>query len=77
MEEWAEIRRLYRAEGLAIKAIVLVMGILRNTVRSAIASDAPPKYERTPPELIFNGQLEVPVGSQIKAPPPAVNSQFG
>ena len=48
MEDWAEIRRLHRAEGLPIKAIVRVMGVSRNTVRAAIASDAPPKYERKP-----------------------------
>lgn len=48
MEDWAEIRRLHRAEGLPIEAIVRVLGVSRNTVRSAIASDAPPKYERTP-----------------------------
>lgn len=48
MEDWAEIRRLHRAEGLPIKAIVRVLGISRNTVRAAIASDVPPKYERTP-----------------------------
>ena len=48
MEDWAEIRRLHRAEGLPIKAIVRVLGISRNTVRAAIASDGPPKYERTP-----------------------------
>ncbi|WP_163744663.1 IS21 family transposase [Mycolicibacterium madagascariense] len=48
VEDWAEIRRLYRAEGLPIKAIVRVLGVSRNTVRSAIASDAPPKYQRTP-----------------------------
>ena len=46
MEDWAEIRRLHRSEGLPIKAIVRVMGISRNTVRAALASDAPPKYER-------------------------------
>ncbi len=39
MEDWAEIRRLHRAEGLPIKAIVRVLGISRNTVRAAIASD--------------------------------------
>ena len=48
MEDWAEIRRLHRAEGLPIKMIARVLGVSRNTVRSAIASDAPPKYERTP-----------------------------
>ena len=46
VEDWAEIRRLYRAEGLAIKLIARTLGISRNTVRAAIASDGPPKYER-------------------------------
>ena len=39
MEDWAEIRRLHRGEGLPIKAILRVLGISRNTVRAAIASD--------------------------------------
>ena len=48
MEDWAEIRRLRRAEGLPIKTIARTLGVSRNTVRAAIASDAPPKYERKP-----------------------------
>ena len=48
VEDWAEIRRLYRAEGMPVKAIVRTLGISRNTVRAALASDAPPKYERRP-----------------------------
>ena len=46
MEEWAEIRRLHRAEGLGIKAIARRLGISRNTVRDALRSDVPPRYER-------------------------------
>jgi transposase len=46
VEDWAEIRRLHRAEGMPIKAVARVMGVSRNTVRAAIASDRPPKYER-------------------------------
>ena len=46
VEDWAEIRRLHRAEGLPIKMIARVVGCSRNTVRSALASDAPPRYER-------------------------------
>jgi transposase len=46
VEDWAEIRRLHRAEGLPIKMIARVMKVSRNTVRAALASDAPPKYER-------------------------------
>ena len=36
VEEWAEIRRLHRAEGLSIKAIVRRLGVSRNTVRAAL-----------------------------------------
>ena len=46
MEDWAEIRRLHRAEGMPIKAIARRLGISRNTVKSALASVGPPKYER-------------------------------
>ena len=46
VEDWAEIRRLHRVEGMPIKAIVRVRGISRNTVRAALASEGPPKYER-------------------------------
>lgn len=46
MEDWAEIRRLHRAEGLPIKTIARTLGVSRNTVRAAIASDGPPRYER-------------------------------
>jgi transposase len=46
VEDWAEIRRLYRAEKVPIKEIVRRLGVARNTVRAALASDLPPKYER-------------------------------
>ena len=45
-EDWAEIRRLHRAEKMPVKVIARVMGVSRNTVRAAVASDRPPKYER-------------------------------
>ena len=48
VENWAEVRRLYRSEGLPIREIARVMGVSRDTVRAAIASDGPPKYERPP-----------------------------
>lgn len=46
MEDWAEIRRLHRAEGVPIKEIQRRLGISRNTVRAALRSDGPPKYSR-------------------------------
>lgn len=48
MEDWAEIRRLHMAEGMAIKAIVRRTGTSRNAVRRALASDSPPAYSRRP-----------------------------
>ena len=48
VEDWAEIRRLYRAEGLPKKVIARVLGVSVNTVKAALACDVPPKYERPP-----------------------------
>lgn len=46
MEDWAEIRRLYRSEQMPIRAIARKLGIARNTVRRAVADNEPPKYRR-------------------------------
>jgi len=46
VEDWAEIRRLHRAEGVPIKEIARRLGVACNTVRKALASDGPPKYVR-------------------------------
>ena len=46
VEDWAEIRRLHRAEGVSIKEIARRLGVARNTVRSALRADGPPSYER-------------------------------
>jgi transposase len=46
VEDWAEIRRLHRAEGMGIKAIARRLRLARNTVREAVRSEVPPCYER-------------------------------
>jgi transposase len=48
VEDWAEIRRLRRAEGMPILAIARVVGVSRNTVKRALAADGPPRYQRPP-----------------------------
>ncbi len=48
VEDWAEIRRLRRSERLPIAEVARVLGIPRNTVKAALASECPPKYERAP-----------------------------
>ena len=46
VEDWAEIRRLHRAAGRSIKSIARELELARNTVRAAIRSSEPPRYER-------------------------------
>lgn len=55
VEDWAEIRRLHTAEGMAIKAIVRKTGISRNAVRRALASDSPPRYQRPAKGSVADG----------------------
>jgi transposase len=46
VEDWAEIRRLHRAERMPIKVIARVVGCSKNTVKKALAADGPPAYRR-------------------------------
>jgi transposase len=46
VEDWAEIRRLYRAERMPIKVIARVLGCSKNTVKKALAAEGPPAYRR-------------------------------
>ena len=55
VEDWAEIRRLHRGEGLPIKQIARIMDVSRNTVRAALRSDGPPKYVRAPAGSVADG----------------------
>jgi transposase len=48
VEDWAEIRRLYRSERVSISEIARVLGVSRNTVKAALRSDGAPRYERRP-----------------------------
>jgi transposase len=48
LEDWAEVRRLHRAEGVPIKEIARRLGLARNTVRSALRAEGPPSRERGP-----------------------------
>jgi transposase len=48
VDDWAEIRRLHRAEGLSIRTVARVRGVSRNTVRNALKADGPPRYQRRP-----------------------------
>jgi transposase len=46
VEQWAEVRRLARVEGVSIRQISRRTGLHRKTVRRALAAAEPPKYSR-------------------------------
>jgi Protein of unknown function (DUF1254) len=68
VEDWAEIRRLHRAEGLPIKMIARTLKISRNTVRSALAAEGPPRYERKPAGSAVDA-FEDAIRAQLKEVP--------
>jgi transposase len=55
VQDWAEIRRLHRSEGLPIRQIARVMDVSRNTVRAALRSGGPPRYERAAKGSVADG----------------------
>jgi transposase len=57
VEDWAEIRRLYRSEKLSQAAIARQLGLSRNTVAKALRSESPPRYERAP--VVTSGWAQV------------------
>ena len=68
VEDWAEIRRLRRAEKMSISEIARVLGISRNTVKAALRSDVPPRYERKPGGSIVDA-VEPRIRELLKAYP--------
>jgi transposase len=61
VEDWAEIRRLYRSEKLSQAAIARRLDLSRNTVAKALRSEAPPRYERKPAVTSAWAQVELAV----------------
>jgi transposase len=47
VEDWAEIRRLHRAERMPVKVVARVLGCSKNTVKKALAAQGPPAYRRS------------------------------
>jgi len=68
MEDWALIRRL-AAEGVPKARIAKRLGVSRTTVLRAIASDAPPRYERRPAEVTSFTPFEAQVRGLLAETP--------
>ena len=48
MEQWAEVRRMKRVEGLSAREISRRTGLARDTVSRLLAASEPPRYARAP-----------------------------
>jgi transposase-like protein len=46
VEQWAELRREHFVRGVSIKELSRRFGLDRGTVRRALRSEGPPRYER-------------------------------
>ena len=68
VEDWAEIRRLRRSEGVSISEIARVVGCSRNTVKAALASEGPPRYERARAELLVDAVRAADSGAAAAFP---------
>ncbi|MFF2815316.1 IS21 family transposase [Kitasatospora cineracea] len=80
VEDRAEIRRLHRAEGVPIKEISRRLGVARNTVRAALNSDRPPKFERAPRGQVadaFEPQMRALLQEWPRMPGPVIAERIG
>lgn len=80
MDDWAEIRRLHRSEGMAIKAIARRVGVARNTVRAALAADNPPRYVRRRAGSradAFEGQIQALLAQSPTMPASVIGERIG
>jgi transposase len=68
VEQWAEIRRMYRVERLSIREISRRTGLHRRTVRRALAAETPPRYARAPAGSKLDPFKEW-IGEQLQADP--------
>ncbi len=69
MEDWAEIRRLYRSEKLSQAEIARRLKLSRNTVANAVHSESPPRYERAPVASSAWAQVEPAVRALLREYP--------
>jgi transposase len=80
VEDWAEIRRLHRAEDVPIREVARRLGISRNTVRAALASDRPPQYQRQGRGSVadeYEPQIRVLLAEWPKMPAPVIAERIG
>lgn len=80
VEDWAEIRRLHFAEGISIKELVRRTGRSRNTIRAALRSETPPRYERVRREWAVDavdGEIRALLAEHPRMPATVIAERIG
>lgn len=68
VEQWAEVRRMKRVEGLSAREIARRTGLARDTVSRLLAAEVPPSYARLPAGSILDPFKEW-ICEELKADP--------
>lgn len=71
VEKWAEIRRMKFVEGRSVREIHRLTGYHRDTIRSALERDEPPRYRRGPgPSKLdpFKGEIHAQLSDDPRIP---------
>ena len=68
VEQWAEVRRMKRVEGLSAREIARRTGLARDTVGRLLAAEMPPSYARSPAGSIVDPFKEW-ICEELKADP--------
>lgn len=68
VEQWAEVRRMKRVEGLSAREIARRTGLARDTVGRLLAAEMPPSYVRSPAGSILDPFKEW-ICEELKADP--------
>jgi hypothetical protein len=68
VEQWAEVRRMKRVEGLSAREIARRTGLARDTVSRLLAAEVPPRYARSPTGSILDPFKEW-ICEQLQADP--------
>jgi len=68
VEQWAEVRRMKRVEGLSAREIARRTGLARDTVGRLLAAEMPPSYARSPAGSILDPFKEW-ICEELKADP--------
>lgn len=80
VHDWAEVCRLHFAEGVSIKELVRRTGHSRNSIRAALRSSEPPRYDRARRAWrvdVVDGEIRALLGEYPRMPASVIAERIG